>query len=393
VDPGGGAGFEICSTACQTAALGGDGFGYQRPYEVAIGPNGIVYAGDNLTRRQLHRFDFRAADASEMMLTTLVEPPIFARGMEVDPDDDHLHVASVLTAMLELEPVASKVVSQHFEEALSGARGYGRNAVSGDEYLAYGNSLLVATESGAPPAIVEVPHADRTGPDTASLRAEVTPNGPANMLASGHFEISPDGVAWAQAGDQVPLGDGVDPLEVSAVVSGLDSGVRYKVRFVAFKPYDNPPVKSPVAEIGSGAPEGCRHAGDCAGPVPPRPSPPIGADVSSPTHAAPSRPTPGLVVVRRPRRRVVHGGRLRLVVEGRRPGRATARATVRFKGLRPAGRGTVEFARPGARVLWLRLNGLARRLIARRGRIRVTITVQKADVPAVRLRLVLSGQG
>ena len=257
VVPGGGDGFEICTvaTTCQKGTEistpdGSEGFQGNTPRTIAVGPNGIVYAGPS--RGKLYRFDSAQSDPASMLLDPLVLGVLTsATFAEVDGEDNHPFVFAA-NVFLEFDPATLQELSRHLDGKLNlDPTGYGRNDASGDQYLSFNSSAVLAlNEAGAPLASAPTaPTAENVAAHSADLEVTVDPNSDGGIRATGRFQVRKPGGGWLSIGTPVDLGTTTSPVLVEQSVTGLEANTAYELRFLVTKPYGNPDVVSPVGSL------------------------------------------------------------------------------------------------------------------------------------------------
>ncbi len=249
--------FEICTalSGCNsgltTTGTDNGRFGANHPVHLAVDSAGIVYATDSNVSQRVMRFDSTQAAAQDLLDPPIGVPPLSSgstNSMEVDPSTDHVLISRGFANVLEVDTTPLRVVDTHLTGTTITPTGIGVDT-SDDE-------ILVASTSGfqgaaqhrvyvldEPPteAVIE-PVTDITT-NSAVFHGTVDPNDgvddPTNGSTTARFEYTSDPVSdpdpdWrrAPAASNIDVGQGVDPVPVSAEGAPLETGTEYRVRLV-----------------------------------------------------------------------------------------------------------------------------------------------------------------
>lgn len=250
------AALESCTAAsgCQ-AGLQGDGlgqFGHNSPAGVAVDSAGAIYALDEGNGRVL-RFDSAGGSAAVFgsgAVATSPAPSVLAVDpatdnvlvvqRDLEADEAHIKELDSAGALVDTHLVGAGVEAN---TSTSKLRGLAANGSTGDIYAADVSMhvVLILDDDGAPPAVVTVAPPTDVGAHGATLHGSVDPTASA---ADYRFEYSEDGLDWVQAGDGGTV-SGDEPVDVSAVATGLEANTFYRVRLVATKRFGGPTTVSP----------------------------------------------------------------------------------------------------------------------------------------------------
>jgi len=240
------------------------------PKDIAADSNGIVYAslvsdtgsapGVN---GQVARYD-TSASAFQLAISPASDDDFFGRStlasLEIDHATDHLFAGRApsasntgfnTTGIVELDVSAnpSDIDVTHLVD-VHGV-GLGLVSTSSPQALGIGAGRLVLSVSAAapgtgtgqrvvllddsgidPPPTTTLQPPSSVGCTTATLNAQINPNGPTGFPTSYRFELSKDGVTWDAATADQSVGDGGAPVTVDDSVAGLEANTLYRVRIV-----------------------------------------------------------------------------------------------------------------------------------------------------------------
>jgi hypothetical protein len=249
------------------AGLFGLGVGSNFPRHVAVDAHGIVYAAEGTGPTAigpLYRYDAVADDFRSPITggATGVIGFSIVNGLEVDHATGHLFLGRNPTSsnppgvgILELDLSSNPVeVDQSHVVGMSGlglgltANGLAINSTTG-ELLATttssipntgsGGRVLVFDDNGVDPApTVELLPPTNVSCTTATLQANLNPNGPTGFPTNYRFQVSKTGVDgdWVDiAADQLvgTTGDGATSVAIDDQAAGLEANSLYRVRVVA----------------------------------------------------------------------------------------------------------------------------------------------------------------
>lgn len=186
--------------------------------------------------------------------------------LEVDPATDHVlfgrsNGRGIVELDLSSKPASldeSHIVDRHALGLLAGvgipqALGVGRSPsrffLSSSAELTgsgTGQRVLVLDESGVdPPPTIELLTPTDVECTTATMRANVNPNGPTGFTTSYRFQLSLDGVEWTDVSADQVIGDGNVPVFVDDGATGLGANSEYRVRVRSQRSPDAGTIVSP----------------------------------------------------------------------------------------------------------------------------------------------------
>lgn len=241
--------------------------GANHPVQLAADENGVVYGSDDgVGSVAIERFDtvanaFKsriAGDSISVLGTGLI------RSIEVDQASGHLWVArnpgvGIMELDVSANPVdvdMSNLVETHVaglnigspEDTTLGAKGIGINPVSGELFVSTGgnsntgsgtgNRVLVLDDTGIdPPPTIELLPAFNVGATTATLRANINPNGPTGFPTRYRFQVSKSGLDddWTDVASEQLVGvdgDGGTSVFIDDPATGLEPNTLYNYRIV-----------------------------------------------------------------------------------------------------------------------------------------------------------------
>jgi len=276
MNTGGGAGFEICTTAdvCKAGATGtGAGQFAQAAAggsarSVAVDSNGSIYVVDRPGNScsvtllcRMEKFDAATlleADVSPADLTvTGASPEAKPVWAAIDPSNDHPLVLKQLAAgefrVLEFDASGAKVdvAPPQSQNPLTGG---GQIAVGSNERVYVLANAQVTFLGPVPAPSAEILSADEVSDTKATLRGKVTVPAPGGegFNTTYHFEYSADnGLNWSKAPtEDASVGSGAGTVAVSQKVEGLQPGLTYIYRLVATT---GPSVTSTTSNFTTGA--------------------------------------------------------------------------------------------------------------------------------------------
>jgi hypothetical protein len=246
-----------------------------QPLHLAADENGIVYgsdgAGGGSASVSIARFDTVANTFESSILGD--DLSVLGRGgvrsIEVDQSDGHLWVGRNSTAgIMELDVSTnppdvslSSLVETHAaglnigspEDSLA-AKAIGVNPVSGELFVSTGgnngsgsgsgNRVLVLDDTGIdPPPTVELLPPTNVGATTATLQANINPNGPTGFPTRYRFQVSKTGLDgdWHDIASEQLVGgdgDGGATVFIDDAATGLEPNSLFRVRVVTTRKPD-----------------------------------------------------------------------------------------------------------------------------------------------------------
>lgn len=259
-------------------AIGGSTeFGSGQPLHVATDAEGVVYVPANSSANDgIARYDTTSGPGADggfiaaipASLTGGLGPASYT-GLEVDADAGRLFASrasgsgSVPGGVLEFDVAglpetidSSRLLATHGAALLIGnpqqlgPSGIGLNPVSGELLIttagaglpptgaAAGHRVLVLDDDGVdPPPTVELLPPTNVGSTTATLQANINPNGPTGFPTRYRFQVSTTGLDndWHDVAAEQLVGadgDGGTPVFINDVATGLQANSLYRVRVV-----------------------------------------------------------------------------------------------------------------------------------------------------------------
>lgn len=240
-------------TAIGEAGSDNGQFGSNSPSRVVVDSVDHVYAVDNGNNR-VQRFTYTEGPATLSFDTVFGAESLSGSPSPTDVaigTSDHVFVVKPFAAgvsecpggspsveerrVLELNSAGSLVDTHMICGGINSVNGLALNPVSGRIYVSSIDRRVYVLDNVAPPTATINPVTDQTA-TTASFTGEVNPQG---SQTGYHFEYSANGGAsWTKtSAEDIPVGAGTSPVEVSEVVSGLTPNTSYQVRLTATKAF------------------------------------------------------------------------------------------------------------------------------------------------------------
>ncbi|HYI99593.1 MAG TPA: hypothetical protein VEX36_07965 [Thermoleophilaceae bacterium] len=216
-------------------------FPVSAPHDVAVDANGAIYT-----------FEFGAAvrkfDAAGVLDEEFTVPYTFGFPTQVAAAGDSVFIVDPNENadgfnVFELAADSGEVLDIHRTTGTSfEASGLAANAASGRIYVGDGfNSRVYVLDDPVHTATIQASTDITTS--GATLHGTVDPNG--GFATGYHFEVSVDGETWTSFPDtDVDIGNGDDPVEVTAEATGLEANRLYHVRLVATKQFGSRAVST-----------------------------------------------------------------------------------------------------------------------------------------------------